>query len=38
VLLFDREGELLAQNHPNAGSPTASDLLAEVAKRLRERP
>lgn len=38
VLLFDRAGQLLAQNHPNAGRPSASDLLAEVEKRLQERP
>jgi hypothetical protein len=34
VLLFDRKGELLARNHPNAGSPTAEDVLADLEQRL----
>jgi hypothetical protein len=34
VLLFDRQGKLVAQNHPNAGSPTAADILAELEQRL----
>jgi hypothetical protein len=34
VLLFDRKGELLARNHPNAGSPTAEEVLAELERRL----
>jgi hypothetical protein len=38
VLLFDRNGKLLTRNHPNAGNPTASDMLKEVEKRLKERP
>jgi hypothetical protein len=38
VLLFDQNGKLLTRNHPNAGKPTAGDLLAEVEKRLKERP
>jgi len=38
VLLFDKSGKLLARNHPNAGSPTAADMLKEVEKRLKERP
>lgn len=38
VLLFDRKGQLVAQNHPNAGSPTAEDILAELEQRLADHP
>lgn len=38
VLLFDRSGKLLVRNHPGGGRPTAVDMLAEVEKRLEERP
>lgn len=38
VLLFDRKGALVAQNHPNAGTPTAEDVLAELEQRLADHP
>lgn len=37
VFLFDRAGNLLARNHPNGGSPSAADVLADLEKRLRAR-
>ena len=38
VLLFDRKGALVARNHPNAGTPTAEDVLAELEQRLADHP
>ena len=37
VYLFDRSGNLLLRNHPNGGSPSARDVLADLEQRLAER-
>jgi hypothetical protein len=35
VFLYDRDGKLVAKNHPSGGSPSAADILAEAEKRLK---
>jgi hypothetical protein len=34
LFVFDRKGELLDRNHPNAGSPSADDVLARFEARI----
>jgi hypothetical protein len=34
VYLYDRNGKLIAQNHPNGGKPSAADILGVLEKKL----
>ena len=36
VYLYDKSGKLVANNHPDGGSPSASDVLAMLEKKLAE--
>jgi len=37
LYLFDRAGNLLLRNHPNGGTPSARDVLADLERRLEAR-